>query len=49
MIQNNTTNIPATHVIANATHEQLKQSGNLAYIHLYNTYTKAQAEADTIG
>lgn len=36
-------------IIISATHDQLKQTGNLAYSQLYDAFTKAQAEANTIG
>ena len=48
LLQNSTMNISPAQILANATHDQLRQSGNLAYIQLYNASTKAQSEADTI-
>ena len=49
LLQNSTTNsIPPFQIITNATHDQLRQSGNLAYMQLYNAFTRAQSEADTI-
>ena len=47
-LQNSTTTTPTAQIIANATHGQLRQFENLAYTQVYNAYTKAQAEADTI-
>jgi hypothetical protein len=47
--QNGTTNNPTMHFLAAATHDQLRLSGNLTYFQLYNTYTKAQTEADVNG
>ena len=47
-LQNSTATNPTAQIIANATHDQLSQLGNLAYTQVYNAFTKAQAEADTI-
>jgi len=46
--QNSTATTPTAQIIANATHDQLRQLGNLAYTQVYSAFTKAQAEADTI-
>lgn len=34
-------------MIANATHDQLRQTGNLAYSQLFDAFTKAQAERNS--